>query len=746
MKLMKRNHLPVLIAMYSLSLLIACSDRRATGESKGIDSTHTTPYIRKICIQEPERALAIIDTMEMNKEAKPYDINYLRFMVYNGSDDKKVAEYYAKQVLKDSLELQKDPKEHISILNNLANIAYSNSQFTQGLKYAKASVEVARRNHLELQEYAATHYMGLSTLALGDTIGGLELLKEGKEKIIRLVDGNNTLYDISQAYMLVINYMVGLLTAQRYDEAEKQIPDILYVTKKMKEVGNAIDGMAELLQISTASLLMEYYDRTGNTKEGEKYLAEIKKSKFAGTSSVEHLVASHYFNVKDVKSLAQVTARLRESAVATGDTLSDLFLNVLTFEKFICSERGNYREALEKAEALISVKDSLAKRKNEQDGLQLAKIYESQEKEKLIAEQEAKLKKHKDILIGVAVLMAIGMAFIVIVMRFNRRVNRRNKTIVATINQMMQKEDKLTRMQLTDDSNADNVNPEEIRLKQSLEMLKEDKPTDEIVTQCGYRDAADFNKKFYGHFGIHADEYRKWSKKINEQEQAGDDEAKQMKDSFIKNMSHEIRTPLNQIFGFVQLLTDPNFQLSDDEKRQYNEIIGEQTNYMTRMLNKFLEISEYESRKEPLTQETVAIDDLFNEVNSVVPRPTDGVELTFSNNSGRTAVEANHEGLSRIIQCLVGNAVKFTSSGSISVECSTNAEGKTIFTVTDTGTGIPEGDEERIFDRFYKVDEFVPGAGLGLSLVREIARCMNATVTLDRTYQSVGSRFLVTLM
>lgn len=733
--------------MYTLSLLIACSDQRATGVGKDNDSTHTTAYINKISLQEPERALAIIDTMEMNKEAKPYEINYLRLMVYvNGSADKKLAEYYGKQVLKDSLELQKNPKEHISILNNLANIAYSNSQFTQGLKYAKTSVEVARKNHLELQEVVATHYMGLSALALGDTISGLKLLKEGKERIIRLVDGNNTLYDISQAYMLVCNYMVGLLTAQRYDEAGKLIPDLLFITKKAKEVGKTIDGMAELRQIYTASLLLEYYDLTGNTKEGEKYLAEIQKSKLAGTSSVEHIVANHYFNVKDVENLAQVTARLRESTVATGDTLTDLFLtNVLSFEKYICRERGNYREALEKAEAIISVKDSLAKRKNEQDGLQLAKIYDTQEKEKQIAEQKAELTKHKNILIAVVALLAIGITFIVIVMRFNRRVNRRNKTIVATINQMIEKEDELTRMQLTDDSNAENVNPEEIRLKHSLEMLKEDKSTDEIVTQCGYRDANDFNKKFYDHFGIHAEEYRKWSKKINEQEKAGDDEAKQMKDSFIKNMSHEIRTPLNQIFGFVQLLTDPNFQLSDEQKRRYNEIIGEQTNYMTRMLNKFLELSEYESSDEPLPKETVAIDDLFNEVNSVVPRPTDGVELTFSNNSGRTAVETNHKGLSRIIQCLVGNAVKFTAEGYISVECATNAEGNTIFTVTDTGKGIPEGDEERIFDRFYKVDEFVPGAGLGLSLVREIARCMEATVVLDCSYAAKGSRFVVTL-
>ena len=163
------------------------------------------------------------------------------------------------------------------------------------------------------------------------------------------------------------------------------------------------------------------------------------------------------------------------------------------------------------------------------------------------------------------------------------------------------------------------------------------------------------------------------------------------------------------------------------------------------MLNKFLEISEYESSDEPLPKETVSIDETLSIVQSTVPQPQAGVELTFSNKSGKDNIETNGKGLTRILQCLVGNAVKFTSSGYISVECATNADGNTIFTVTDTGKGIPEGDEERIFDRFYKVDEFVPGAGLGLSLVREIAKRMDATVNLDRTYTSQGSMFTVTL-
>ncbi|MGN0047376.1 MAG: sensor histidine kinase [Bacteroides sp.] len=736
--------LPALLLLFAS---VGCSDGRTSGGNEGVDSTHTTEYITKISLQEPERALAIIDTMEMNKEAKPYDITFLRFLVYvNGSSDKKVAEYYGKQLLKDSLAMQKDPIDHITILNSLADMAYLNCQFTQGLQYAKASVEVARRNHLELQEAITTHRMATSTLMLGDTIGGLKLFKEGKEKIVRLVDGESTHHAIGQVHTFVSNYMVCLLTAHRYDEAEKLIPDLLYFTKKLKEMDDPIEGFVEVRQIATAGLLMEYYDLTGNTKEGEKYLAEIQKSKFAGTSFVEHLVANHYFNVKDVENLAQVTARLRESTVATGDTLTDLFLtNVLSFEKYICRERGNYREALEKAEAIINVKDSLAKRKNEQDGLQLAKIYETQEKERRIAEQEANLNKHEYILLCVGVLLAIGVAFIMNLVRFNRKVNRRNKTIVATINQMMQKEDQLTRQQLTNDSNTGDINPEEIRFKQSLGMLKDDKSVNDIVIQCGYRDAYDFEKKFYDYFGIHTEEYRKWSKTINKQEQAGSEEAKQMKDSFIQNMSHEIRTPLNQIYGFVQLLTDPNIQLSDDEKRQYNNIIGEQTSYMTQLLNKFLEISEYESSNDPLPKETIDIEAFFKEVEMVVPQPKEGVELTFSNHSGLAEVETNRKGLSRIMQCLVDNAVKFTDSGHISVECTTDADGSILFMVTDTGKGIPEGDEERIFDRFYKVDEFIPGVGLGLSLVREIAKRIDATVMLDRTYQSSGSRFVVTL-
>lgn len=745
MKATTKHNIITALSVLILMILAGCSGKRTEGKRVGVDITHTREYVTKISLQEPERALAIIDTMEMNKEAKPYEINYMRFAVYvNGYADNKMADYYGKQVLKDSIELKKDVRCHFTLLNTLADIANSNSQYAQSLQYAKAAMEVARKNNKKEYEISATESMALSMIQLGDIDGGLKLFAKGKETILKAFEKQSDFNNANNAYSFLGNYMGSLLSAKRYEEARKLIPDLLYVTKKLEEVENSIEGFVEYRQINTYGLLMKYYDATDNIKESEKCLAEIKKSKLAGMPFVESLISEHYYNVKDVQRLAEVTARIRKNALTTNDTISEFFVEyVLSNEKFISKKHGNYREAFEKSEKINSLKDSLAKRNNEEDGARLAKIYETQEKERLLTEKDAQLSKHKNIFIVVTIVMILGTAFIVLLLLFNRKVNHRNKTIVSTINQMMEKEGELTKFRITNDTNS--VNPDEMRLMQSLDMLKGDKAIDEIATACGFGNAKAFNKKFYEHFGILAEEYRKWSKNMSEQDKTNIEEAKHMKDSFIRNMSHEIRTPLNQIFGFVQLLTDPNIQLSDEEKRQYNDIISDQTTYMTRLINKFLELSEYESSDEPLPFETVSINETLSTVQSTVPQPQAGVELTFSNKSGKDTIETNGKGLTRILQCLVGNAVKFTPSGYIYLECNTNAEGETVFTVTDTGKGIPEGDEERIFDRFYKVDSFVPGAGLGLSLVREIANRMDATVILDRTYSSPGSRFTVTI-
>ena len=108
------------------------------------------------------------------------------------------------------------------------------------------------------------------------------------------------------------------------------------------------------------------------------------------------------------------------------------------------------------------------------------------------------------------------------------------------------------------------------------------------------------------------------------------------------------------------------------------------------------------------------------------------------------ALNTSDKYLAILISALLGNAYKFTQEGTISLECDRLGDDRVFIAVTDTGCGVEPGLAERVFDRFYKVDPFAQGLGLGLSLCRLIAEKLGGTIGLDTTYTG-GARFVVTL-
>lgn len=106
-------------------------------------------------------------------------------------------------------------------------------------------------------------------------------------------------------------------------------------------------------------------------------------------------------------------------------------------------------------------------------------------------------------------------------------------------------------------------------------------------------------------------------------------------------------------------------------------------------------------------------------------------------------ITSNHDAIVRILSCLVDNAIKNTDSGSVTVAFSPTSSGGT-FSVTDTGRGVPTDKAETIFERFYKLDSFTPGVGLGLTLSRAIAKRIGARVSIDANYNA-GARFTIEL-
>jgi signal transduction histidine kinase len=225
------------------------------------------------------------------------------------------------------------------------------------------------------------------------------------------------------------------------------------------------------------------------------------------------------------------------------------------------------------------------------------------------------------------------------------------------------------------------------------------------------------------------------------------EEANKMKASFIRNITHEIRTPLNAINGFTQLLNNPNFELNEEDKNTMTSTIKKNVDNITQIVDEILQVADKESKSVYAKNDTINCCQFLHEmIEKYQSEVSFGVTMNCSSNIGKNfTIKTNETALRRIVCHLLDNAVKFTEKGSIHISCELEAEQNAIrISVTDTGIGIPEDKQEQIFERFYKVDSFSKGIGLGLSVSRMIAQKLGGNLVLDSTYKE-GSRFIVTI-
>ncbi len=219
--------------------------------------------------------------------------------------------------------------------------------------------------------------------------------------------------------------------------------------------------------------------------------------------------------------------------------------------------------------------------------------------------------------------------------------------------------------------------------------------------------------------------------------------ASMMKSIFIRNMTHEIRTPLNSIIGFSHILID--MAEDRDDLREFATVIEDSNRKLLKLVEDVLDISDLESGK-VLNMQPVDVNKCCIEsIRDVAPYVQKDVILDFHPSCEELTIESNPERVSQILFNLLHNASKATEKGSIVLSYELEKERKlVIFTITDTGRGIPADKRDEVFERFVKVDDFSQGLGLGLSICKLLARRMGGDLTLDSGYTG-GCRFIFTL-
>lgn len=225
-------------------------------------------------------------------------------------------------------------------------------------------------------------------------------------------------------------------------------------------------------------------------------------------------------------------------------------------------------------------------------------------------------------------------------------------------------------------------------------------------------------------------------------EQAED--GSRMKSEFIQNMSHEIRTPLNSIVGFSQILS--SYFSDNDDTKEYDHIIEQNSTSLLQLVNDVLDLSYLDGEREIPAQSIAEITGVCQTcIDQVRSKLKPDVQLIFTPERENFTMQTNPDRISQILMNLLQNAAKFTQEGSVTLTYHIREEEKVIlFSVTDTGIGIPADKQEAVFERFTKLDSFVPGTGLGLSISRLIAEKMGGSLLIDSTY-TTGCRFILTL-
>ena len=219
-------------------------------------------------------------------------------------------------------------------------------------------------------------------------------------------------------------------------------------------------------------------------------------------------------------------------------------------------------------------------------------------------------------------------------------------------------------------------------------------------------------------------------------------ESEKMKQSFINSICHEIRTPLNAIVGFSDLIM--NEEIDAEMRKEFPPEIQKNTVLLTSLINSMLEVANLDVSEEKLPCKPIDIKNIcVHEMKQL--KKKEGIEYKLEITEESMIIPSNAQYLTQVIEHLLSNANKFTEKGQITLGYRVNQSKEEIsIYVSDTGCGIPQEKHEEVFNRFSKLDTFMPGNGLGLYLCRLITKRLAGEIKIDPAYKE-GTRMIVTL-
>ena len=228
--------------------------------------------------------------------------------------------------------------------------------------------------------------------------------------------------------------------------------------------------------------------------------------------------------------------------------------------------------------------------------------------------------------------------------------------------------------------------------------------------------------------------YDRLSRKIASEERSkAQREAEMMRQEFTANVSHELKTPLQSISGYAELLKSG--MVKDEDVQQFSERIYSEAQRMITLVNDILELSHLDEGMEDIVREDVDIYQIATDAVKSLEEEADAAGISLELTGSNSVINGYSRLLSLIVYNLCENGIKYNNPrGSVKVDVS-DFRDRAVLTVYDNGIGIPLDQQDRVFERFYRVDKShskeVGGTGLGLSIVKHAAAIHNGEIHME---------------
>ena len=629
---------------------------------------------------EGNRWFQVLDSLEQAGKIATCQADFMRGEKYEEMEQPRSALIFYSKAIEGNKLLQISKGNFYDAYMGVCTGYLNNNNVELALKTATEGYEIASKdssivgrdmsNNLQME-------IGMCQLRLGYSKEAAETFEEVRQGALQLAQSYPQSPDCQASCILISSNIINYyMNQKKFDLVEPWLDMMETALERYAATNAPTETYSDYLATLNCDKAI-MWSMTGHHEEAEAAYQSFLSSNYAHKLRGVYDQAFYLETTEQWEKLLSIALRIDSAEIAAEvpPTLDYLIASPSTLFKAMV-KTGRKEEALQKAEHIVQMLDSVKAYQHRSDAEELAVIYETEQKEQEIAAQRASLNSQRMQAIVVVVLLLL--IFLGVLFEFYRKLRRAHTLLEISYNNLV------------------------------------------IANERA-------------------------------------EESSKMKTNFIRQISHEIRTPLNILSGFTQIITMPDMKLDEATRTDINQKIVENTDRITGLVNKMLELSDASSQ---------AVIDRTDNVLAVqiAAQATDASEvanaehlkfdLQVGDAEGAVTITTNEQAATRALTMLLDNARKFTRPAEAKNEKQTEQQQVTLtlkktdstieFIVEDTGVGVPLSEAEHVFDEFVQLDEYYEGTGIGLTVARSLARRLGGDVVLDTTYTS-GARFVMTL-